>query len=192
MDAVAHAGADAAGFILYARSPRAVSIERAAQLVRRLPPFVTPVLLFVNATDDEVLRARELMPHAVLQFHGDETPQRCERWSCPYLKAVRVQESINLLEYQQNYVSAQALLLDTYSHNYGGSGEVFNWSLIPKEIAHQVVLAGGLNVANVAQAIGAVWPWAVDVSSGVEVSPGIKDTKAIDQFVQAVRNADAC
>lgn len=192
VSAAVQAGADAIGFVLYAKSSRAVSIEQASELSRHLPPFVTPVLLFVNAQEQEVRGALGMMPQALLQFHGDEAPLWCDQFAHPYIKAVRVQENTNLIEYQKDYRQAQALLLDAFSEHYGGSGRKFNWSLIPKDIAHRVVLAGGLNAANVGQAIAEVQPWAVDVSSGVETSAGIKDALAIDQFVQAVRVADAC
>lgn len=192
VNAAVQAGADAVGFVLYAKSPRSVSIEHAKELIRHLPPFITPVLLFVNAQKHEVREAIKMMPQAILQFHGDEKPLWCEQFARPYIKAARVQENTNLIEYQKSYHHAQALLLDAFSEHYGGSGRKFNWSLIPKDIAHRVVLAGGLNAANVGQAIDEVQPWAVDVSSGVEASAGIKDAHAMIQFVQAVRAADAC
>lgn len=192
VDAAVQAGADAVGFILYFNSTRAVSIERAVQLAKRLPVFVTPVLLLVNAHDRDVVHAKEAIPHAILQFHGDEAPKWCEQWKHSYIKAGRVQDDTDLLEYKKRYSSAQAILLDTHSNHFGGSGKVFDWSIIPKEIAHQVVLAGGLNAANVGRAIAEVQPWAVDVSSGVEEGPGLKDPEAINQFIQAVRVADAC
>ncbi|CAK7028129.1 phosphoribosylanthranilate isomerase [Saezia sanguinis] len=192
VDAAVAAGADAVGFILYRESPRVISVERALELSKRLPPFVTPVVLFVNAKVHEILLVQENIPNATFQFHGDEEPYWCESWGRPFLKGIRVHSDTDLVKLSQDYASAQALVLDSDSKAYGGSGKVFDWSLIPHDIGVQAVLSGGLNAANVKQAILQVQPWAVDVCTGVEVSPGIKDAKAIQHFVQSVRVADAC
>jgi phosphoribosylanthranilate isomerase len=191
VDAAVDAGADAIGLVLYTRSPRALSIERAAALARRLPPFVTPVLLFVNAQPTEVARALEEIPNALLQFHGDETPQQCREPRRAYVRAVRMGPQTDLLDSARRYADAQALLLDAHVEGYGGSGKVFDWSLVLPGVACRVVLSGGLNPANVIDGISRVRPWAVDVSSGVESGKGIKDALLMRRFCDAVRAADA-
>jgi phosphoribosylanthranilate isomerase len=189
-DALA-AGADALGFVLYPKSARHVTLARAAELAARLPPFVTPVLLFVNAAPDEVRRAAARLPQALLQFHGDETPAQCEAAGRPYLRAARMAPGFDLLDCAARYASAQALLLDAHVEGYGGGGKAFDWSLIPPNVPCPVVLSGGLNPANVTDGVRAVRPWAVDVSSGVEAGKGIKDAALMRRFCQAVREADA-
>jgi phosphoribosylanthranilate isomerase len=185
------AGADALGFNLYARSPRKVTLGRAQELIRRLPPFVTPVLLFVNASPEEVRAAAAALPQAVLQFHGDETPADCEGGQRPYLRAVRMgAPGVSLLDFAQRFSSAQALLLDAYVDGFGGGGKVFDWSQIPPSVPLPVVLSGGLNPANVTDGVVRVRPFAVDVSSGVEVSKGVKSAELMRRFCQAVRDAD--
>lgn len=184
-------GVDALGFNLYAKSPRHVTLDRAQALIRALPPFVTPVLLFVNATPDEVRAAAQALPQAVLQFHGDETPGDCEDAARPYLRAVRMgAPGVSLLDFAQRFSSAQALLLDAYVDGFGGGGKVFDWSQIPPSVPLPVVLSGGLNPANVTDGVVRVRPWAVDVSSGVEVSKGVKSAELMRRFCQAVREAD--
>lgn len=190
VDAAVQAGADAIGFVLYAKSPRFVEPARAAALARRLPPFVTPVLLLVNATPALVSTALAAVPQALLQFHGDESPARCEAPSRPYLRAARMAPGLDLLDFALRFSSAQALLLDTHVESYGGGGKVFDWSLIPPSVPLPVVLSGGLNAANVIEGISRVRPWAVDVSSGVESSKGIKDAGLMRRFCDAVREAD--
>jgi phosphoribosylanthranilate isomerase len=190
VDAAVEAGADALGFVLYAKSPRAVTLERAAALAARLPPFVTPVLLFVNAGPDEPRRAAERLPLALLQFHGDETPAQCQAGGRPYLRAVRMEAGVDLLDCARRFQGAQALLLDAPVEGYGGGGKVFDWSVIPADVPAPVVLSGGLNPANVIDGVLAVRPWAVDVSSGVEQAKGIKDAALMRRFCQAVREAD--
>jgi len=185
------AGADAIGLVLYPKSPRHVSLERAVALARRLPPFVTPVGLFVNATADEVRRACEAIPHLVPQFHGDEPPEACEAHGRPYLRAARMAPGFDLLHFAQRFATAQAVLLDAHVEGYGGGGKVFDWSLIPSDVPSPVVLSGGLNPANVTDGVLQVRPWAVDVSSGVESAKGIKDAVAMRRFCEAVREADA-
>ena len=190
VDAAVAAGADAIGFVLYAKSPRYVTPARAAELARRLPPFVMPVGLFVNANDDELAESIQALPNMLLQFHGDETPSDCERAGRPYLRAARIAPGFDLLNFALQFSGAQALLLDAHVDGYGGGGKVFDWSLIPKNVNSRLVLSGGLNVGNVATGMRQVRPWAVDVSSGVEVSKGIKDAVLIQQFCDAVRAAD--
>jgi phosphoribosylanthranilate isomerase len=190
VDAAVAAGADAIGLVFYARSPRAVTLERAVQLVRRLPPFVTPVGLFVNAAREEVEAACAAIPNLLLQFHGDETPADCERFVRPYLRAARMAPGFDLLDFGQQFSSAQAVLLDAHVEGYGGGGKVFDWSLIPSGRPFPVVLSGGLNPANVIDGVLHVRPGAVDVSSGVEAAKGIKDAELMQRFCAAVREAD--
>ncbi len=196
VDAACAAGADAIGLNLYPKSARAITPARARELAARMPPFVTPVLLFVNATPAEVAAGIEAVPHAVLQFHGDETPADCEAASRPYLRAVRMGapgsgHEVDLLDCATRYASAQALLLDAFVEGFGGGGKVFDWSLIPRSVPAPVVLSGGLSPANVTDGVLSVRPWAVDVSSGVEQAKGIKDAGLMRRFCQAVRDADA-
>ncbi len=188
-DAVA-AGADALGFVLWAGSARHVTLARAAELIARLPPFVTPVLLFVNASPDEVSVATGLLPHALLQFHGDETPAQCRAAGRPWLRAARMTPELDLLDFATRFAGAQALLLDAHVAGYGGAGKVFDWSLVPRGVPLPVVLSGGLNAANVTAGVLSVRPWAVDVSSGVESGKGIKDAALMRRFCEAVRQAD--
>ncbi|HRO81120.1 MAG TPA: phosphoribosylanthranilate isomerase [Alicycliphilus denitrificans] len=211
VDAAVAAGADAVGFVLYAKSPRAVSPERAAALARRLPPFVTPVLLFVNAPATEVIAASACVPGATVQFHGDETPEDCwtasDRGRIPFLRAARIPlgedaARFDLVEYAQAHSHARAILLDAHVEGYGGGGKAFNWSLLPPSVDCHLVLSGGLTPANVADGILQVRPrcrtLAVDVSSGVEADgpggsllKGVKDAGKIQRFIAAVRAADA-
>jgi phosphoribosylanthranilate isomerase len=191
VEAAVHAGADAIGLNLYAPSSRSVTIQRAVQLTKVMPPFVTPVLLFVNASADLVAQAVAAIPHAVLQFHGDETPEQCEWARRAYIRAARMESGFDLLNFAAQYSNAQALLVDAHVDGYGGGGKVFDWSLIPKNVPLPVVLSGGLHAGNVAAGVEQVRPWAVDVSSGVESAKGIKDALAMRQFCDAVRAADA-
>ena len=191
VDAAVLAGADAIGFVLYERSARFVSAARAGELARRLPPFVTPVLLLVNASADLLRAALQAVPQALLQFHGDESPAQCQAPQRAYLRAARMAPGFDLLDFGSRFASAQALLLDTHVEGYGGAGKVFDWSLIPPSVPLPVVLSGGLNAANVIEGISRVRPWAVDVSSGVESSRGIKDAGLMRRFCDAVREADA-
>jgi len=191
VDAAVAAGADAVGFVLYEKSPRHVTAARAGELARRLPPFVTPVLLFVNAAPAAVATGLAAVPGALLQFHGDESPADCEAPLRPYLRAARMAPGLDLLDFAARYRSAQALLLDAHVEAYGGSGKAFDWSLVPPGVPLPVVLSGGLNPANVADGLRRLRPWAVDVSSGVESAKGIKDASAMRRFCQAVRQFDA-
>ena len=195
-----HAGADAIGFVLYPPSPRAVTAERVGELARLLPPFVTPVLLFVNATPEEVQAELAAVPHALLQFHGDESPADCQTHGRPHIRAARVPtgtgaEGFDLLKYAQQHAAAQAILLDAHVEGYGGGGQSFDWTAFPwshpqLNASSRLVLSGGLTPANVTDGIRLVRPWAVDVSSGVEASKGIKDPDKMLAFVAAVRAAD--
>ena len=191
VDAAVAAGADAIGLVFYPPSPRCITLEQAQQLARRLPPFVTPVGLFVNATADEVAQAVHAIPNLLLQFHGDETPAECQRAGRAYLRAARMAPGVDLLNFAAQYSDAQALLLDTHVAAYGGSGKVFDWSLVPANLPCPVVLSGGLHAGNVIDGIHQVRPWAVDVSSGVESAKGIKDARAMRRFCEAVQSADA-
>ncbi len=189
------AGADAIGFVLYAKSPRAVSVGRAAVLARLLPPFVMPVCLFVNADAQLITDAIQALPTTLLQFHGDETPAACDAvhqaTGRPYLRAARMAPGLALLDFAALYASAAGILLDTHVDGYGGGGKVFDWSLVPRHVPRPVVLSGGLQPANVGDGIARVRPWAVDVSSGVERAKGQKDAALMRQFCEAVREADA-
>ncbi|MCU0964637.1 MAG: phosphoribosylanthranilate isomerase, partial [Burkholderiaceae bacterium] len=162
VDAAVQAGADAIGFVLYDKSPRHVDPARAAALARRLPPFVTPVLLLVNAPPALLHRALAAVPQALLQFHGDESPAQCEAPGRPYLRAARMAPGFDLLDFGSRFRSAQALLLDAHVDGYGGGGKAFDWSLIPPSVPLPVVLSGGLNAANVIEGVLRVRPWAVD------------------------------
>lgn len=190
VDAAVRAGADAIGFVLYPKSPRAVDAARAGVLARRLPPFVTPVLLFVNASAAEIAAGLAAVPHALLQFHGDETRADCEAPGRPYLRAARMAPGVDLLDFASRFPSASGLLLDAHVDGYGGGGKVFDWSSIPPGVPCPVVLSGGLNPANVTDGVLRVRPWAVDVSSGVESAKGIKDAALMRRFCEAVRVAD--
>ena len=230
VDAAVAAGADAVGFVMYEASPRYVTAERAAELARRLPPFVTPVLLFVNESTLKIIAACAHVPTALLQFHGDETPEVCRQAGRPFMRAARIpliefwaptlsaaRDSLppegaqfalgrpggespaglapfDLVKYAEDFKEAQAILLDAHVEGYGGGGKTFNWSLLPPSVNAHLVLSGGLTPANVTDGILQVRPrcktLAVDVSSGVEISKGIKSAEKINQFVAAVRAAD--
>ena len=217
VDAAVQAGADAVGFVLYPASPRYVTPQRAAQLSRRLPVFVTPVLLFVNETTTNIVAARAINQRAICQFHGDETPQDCQKPGFPYLRAARIPlsgaEAFDLVKFSQDYADAQAILVDAHVDGYGGGGKTFNWNAINwshplLNASSRLVLSGGLTPANVTDGIVQVRPFAVDVSSGVESDApglsgqtlaqglsgqtlkGIKDPDKIFQFIAAVRRAD--
>ena len=183
-------GADALGFVLYAPSPRAVSAEQAAQLIQKVPAFVTTVALFVNESMEEIQRVLKICPFDLLQFHGDESPEFCRQFNHPYMKAIRVRSADDIHRAVQQYPDAKALLLDAYVENLpGGTGQAFDWRLIP-QLSIPWVLAGGLNTNNVADAINQVKPFAVDISGGVEASKGIKDAQKIKDFISEVRNVE--
>lgn len=190
IDVAVEAGADAVGFMLYPQSARHVSLQRAVQLAAGLPPFVTPVLVCVNATAAELAEATAALPQALLQFHGDETAAACDAAGRPYIRAAPMAPGFDLLDFAARFPRAGALLLDAHVEGYGGGGKAFDWSLIPPNVARPVVLSGGLNPANVTDGVLAVRPWAVDVSSGVEVGKGIKDAALMRRFCRAVQDAD--
>lgn len=186
--AAVEAGASALGFVFYAPSPRYVSAEVAADIIRQLPPFVTTVGLFVNASEADVTRVLQQTSIDLLQFHGDETESFCCSFARPYIKAFRVRPELDLTAQVALYPSARGVLLDAYRPGVpGGTGEVFDWALIPPTLAPKVILAGGLEATNVAQAIEQVVPYAVDVSGGVEAAPGRKDRARINAFMAAVQ-----
>jgi len=190
LHAACDAGADAVGFVFYEQSPRHVSVEAAAGLVRALPPFVQSVGLFVNAGPAFIERVLQAAPLDLLQFHGDETPADCMRFGRPYIKAVRVDGATDLLKYAADFDAARGLLLDAFVPGVpGGTGECFDWNLIPVNLPRPVILSGGLTPDNVAEAIRHVRPWAVDVSSGVEISKGIKDAHKIARFIANAKEA---
>ncbi len=191
-DALAAAclGADAIGLVFYPGSPRAVTPARAREIIDVLPPFVVPVGLFVNADAATVRETVAAAPVQLLQFHGDETPGYCAGFGLPFLRALRVRAGTDLLQYARDFHAARGLLLDAWVDGvHGGTGAVFDWSLIPPDLPMPVILSGGLNPDNVEQAVRRVRPWAVDVSSGVESTKGIKDAAKIEAFINGVRNA---
>lgn len=188
--AAARAGADAIGLVFYPPSPRFVSVERAIEVRDALPPFVQTVALFVNPSRAEVDTVLERVRPSMLQFHGEEPPAFCAGFAVPWLKACRVREGVDLLEYFRSYPGAAGWLADAFVEGYGGAGESFDWSLVPAERDRPLVLSGGLTKDNAAEAVRRVKPWAVDVSSGVESAKGIKDAAKIVAFIQEVKNAD--
>lgn len=190
VEAAVAAGADAIGFVLYPPSPRYVTPQRAAELARRIPPFVDVVGLFVNEAPAVVQAACSALPINLLQFHGDEDADYCRQFSRPWLRAARVRPGLDLVEFARSFPEARGLLLDAFVEGYGGGGHVFDWTLIPPDLPCSLVLSGGLNADNVGEAIRRVRPVAVDVSSGVEMGKGIKDHAKIAAFVAAVRKAD--
>jgi phosphoribosylanthranilate isomerase len=193
-------GADAVGFVFYPPSPRSLTVSQAVELSRHVPPLVAAVGLFVNATPDWVREVTSNVPLSLLQFHGDETPEQCAELAAiaglPWWRAVRVgpdAAASDLVESSLNYAAAGGILLDALVEGFGGGGKVFDWSLIPTDLGHRAVLSGGLNAQNVSDAIRRVRPFAVDVSSGIEVpgAKGVKDPARMAAFVRAVREADA-
>jgi len=188
--AAVEAGADAIGFVFYAKSPRAVTFQQARSIIEALPPFVTTVGLFVNASRCELGEILDAVPLDLLQFHGDETAAECEGWHRPYIKALRVKAGDDIAAACDAFPGASGILLDAYVEGVpGGTGEVFDWSLIPQGLSKPIILAGGLTPDNVAEAIARVRPYAVDVSGGVEASKGIKDHAKIQAFIKAVRGS---
>ena len=185
-------GADAIGLVFYAESPRNISLQVAQEIVDALPPFISVVGLFVNASENKIQTVLAQLRLDVLQFHGDETAGECAQFNLPYLKAIRVKPDTNLLQYCDEFNSAQALLLDAHSDAaYGGTGQTFDWRLIPQNLPTPIILAGGLNPENVGAAIRQVQPYAVDVSGGVELSKGIKDAAKIAAFMRQVNEAQS-
>jgi phosphoribosylanthranilate isomerase len=189
--AAAHSGADAIGLVFYERSPRHVSIAQAKQLADALPPFVSAVGLFVNTEAAFVHAVLASVPLDMLQFHGDESAEFCAQFAKPYLKAIRVKAGVDLLQCAARFHTAKGLLLDAHVEGIaGGTGATFDWALIPKQLPLPVILSGGLNAGNVVAAIKQVRPYAVDVSSGVEASKGIKDAAKIAAFINEVKRTD--
>jgi phosphoribosylanthranilate isomerase len=188
--AAAEAGADAVGMVFYPKSPRFLSVERALEIRDALPPFVQSVALFVNPDAAQVAQVIGRVKPALLQFHGEETPRFCGEFGLPYIKACRVRQGVDLLEYLRPFSRAAAWLLDSHVEEYGGVGERFDWSLVPAVRERPLILSGGLAPGNVAEAIRRVRPWGVDVSSGVESAKGVKDAVKIAAFVAEVRNAN--
>ncbi|KAF0192171.1 MAG: phosphoribosylanthranilate isomerase [Gammaproteobacteria bacterium] len=187
--AAARAGADAIGLVFYPPSPRHVTAERAAVIVRDVPPFVSVVGLFVDADEREINAVLDAVRIDVLQFHGDEPAAACRGYARPYLKAVRMRDNVDLTTCAAQYADASGLLLDAW-HDVlpGGTGKTFDWSTVPANIAKPLILAGGLTADNVAQAIVSVRPYAVDVSGGIESAPGIKDAAKMRAFMRSVES----
>ena len=191
--AAARLGVDAIGLVFYTGSPRAVTPAQAAAIVHALPPLVTTVGLFVDADEAEVRAVLQQVPIDLLQFHGQEVPGYCDGFSRPYIKVLRMQAGLDVAAEADRYPHARGLLLDTYQADVaGGTGQVFDWSTVPSGLKKPIILAGGLTADNVAAAITAVKPWAVDVSGGVESAPGIKDSDRMAEFVKAVNNSPEC
>ena len=189
--AAAAAGADAIGFVFYRNSPRFVDPDRAKAIAVAIPPFVSTVGLFVDADAADVEASLRTFRVDYLQFHGDENREYCSQFGVPFLKAVRVKPGLDLLHYAADFSAARALLLDAFVDGVpGGTGQRFDWNLIPRNLPVPIVLSGGLSPDNITEAVRKVRPWAVDVSSGVEAAKGIKDGDKIKQFIRGVRNAD--
>jgi len=188
----AEAGADAIGFVFYGPSPRYVQAKEAAPIAASLPPYVSAVGLFVDAPEEDVRAVLERVPLDLLQFQGDETADFCARFGKPFVRAVRVAEGTDLLEYARRFSAAKALLLDAHAPGIpGGTGRMFDWSAIPPGLPIPLILSGGLDAENVGRAVREVRPWAVDVSSGVESGRGVKDPRKIVEFIRSVRREDA-
>ena len=180
-------GADAIGLIFVEKSPRYVSLTEARVIAESMPPFVTVVGLFMNASAETVREALKVVPLNLLQFHGEESPEFCDQFEVPYIKVLRMRDNANVVAFAQDYPNAAGILLDSYHKDAGGgTGQSFDWDLIPDDVPLPLILAGGLNSENVASAIEAVKPYAVDVSSGVESEPAIKDHEKIEQFIKEV------
>jgi phosphoribosylanthranilate isomerase len=187
------AGADAIGLVFYAQSPRAVDAAKARAVLAAVPAFVTSVGLFVNAPPAFIAEILAAVPLGLLQFHGDEPPEECAAFGRPWVKALRIRPGMDLEREADRYAGASALLLDAYRPGIpGGTGDCFDWGLIPPGLGPRIVLAGGLTPENVAAAIARVHPYAVDVSGGVESARGIKDRVKIDAFMQGVKDGDRC
>ena len=185
-------GASAIGFVFWERSPRYISPDKAREIVSMLPAFVTAVGVYVDPDRDWVIKTSSRSGLNLLQFHGDESSDFCGQFSLPYIKAVRVKEGVDLIQYAARHSSAKGLLLDTFVEGApGGTGQEFDWALVPRDLRLPLILSGGLRAENVARAISQVQPWAVDVSSGVETSRGIKDANKIAAFMRGVRASES-
>lgn len=189
--AAVEAGADAIGLVFHGPSPRCIDVARAAEIVHAVAPFVTVAGLFVNAPAADIESVLARVPLALLQFHGEETPQECARHERAWIKALRMRADLDLAAEARRYAGACGLLLDSYERTAaGGTGRTFDWQRVPREPGFPLVLAGGLNAANVGEAIARVRPYAVDVSSGVEGVRGVKDAAKMSAFLRAVQAAD--
>ncbi len=189
--AAVKAGADAIGLVFYPPSPRAVTIEQAQIIVEQLPPFVTVVGLFVNEGRERIEQTLQQVSIDLLQFHGDESPEMCQGYGRPWIKAVRMKEGVDLIATADAYKASRGLLLDAYEAGRpGGTGHLFDWQRIPTQLAGRIILAGGLNPDNVEAAVRAVRPWGVDVSGGVEATKGIKEAQKIAAFIRGVKRGD--
>jgi len=187
----AYAGVDAIGLVFYPPSPRHVSIEMAQKIITALPAFTHVVALFVDATETEIRNVIEQVSINLLQFHGNESPEACKLYNMPYMKAIRMQKNTDIEALSKSYHDASALLLDAYHpQTKGGTGEKFDWELIPKDCSLPIVLAGGLDKNNAADAIRNVHPYALDISSGVESAKGIKDNNKVSEFLTEVYQSD--
>ncbi len=191
VEAAVASGADAIGLVFYPPSPRAVTIDQAARLCKVLRPFVSAVGLFVDARPDEIESVLAQVPLDLLQFHGDESPEFCSRFNRRWIKAIRMRPGIDLEAERARFAGAEGLLLDAYHPaRPGGTGQRFDWDLIPPQLAPEIILAGGLDPTNIAEAIARVRPYGIDVSGGVELAKGIKDHQLIASFMQGVREGD--
>lgn len=187
VDAAVKLGADALGFVFYPPSPRAVTVEQARELTARVPAFVTVTALFVNPMVEEVQSVLDSARIDLLQFHGDEDDGFCRQFQKPYIKAIRVRQASDMVEACVRFPGALSLLLDSYKPGVpGGTGETFDWSLVPTDLNKPIILAGGLEPNNVSEAIRLLKPFAVDVSGGVEAAKGIKDAGKIEAFIREV------
>ena len=186
----AELGVDALGFVFVEDSPRFIKPNDASKIIDKLPPFLSKVGLFVNPSIDEVKQVINLCHFDLIQFHGDESPTFCEQFNLPYIKAISVENELSLLEYEKEYESASAFLLDSFSKDVrGGTGNIFDWNLIPQNISKPIIVAGGLNKGNLNELFIKNKPYAVDVSSGVESYKGKKDYNMMQEFILGVRNA---
>ena len=186
----AELGADALGFVFYPKSPRFISPKNAKEIIKKLPPFISMVGLFVNQSKSEVEEVIKDCPLNLLQFHGDENESFCKQYNLPYIKAISMKSDVDLLKCIQEYNSAKALLLDTFSKvARGGSGEVFDWKMIPPNTLKPIIVAGGLTPENVQTLLEVISPYGVDVSSGIEINKGLKDYKLMKKFILGVTNA---
>ncbi len=183
-------GADAIGLVFYEKSPRYITVKKAVEIAESLPPFVSKVALFVNASDEVIRTVLDIVPVDILQFHGEESQKICQGYGWPYIKAIRMRDDVDLLKLSHVYADASALLLDSFVEGtQGGTGQKFDWSRVPADLDKPIILAGGLTAENVAAAITEVSPYAVDVSGGVEIEKGIKDAAKIEEFIQEVLHA---